>query len=86
MEAPIHKVAVIVTRPCADRLELLVFEHDHSGVQIPAGSVEPVEDISVAARRELQEEAGLVVDKLELVNSVRRIWSTTDGTACSTSR
>lgn len=50
---------------------MLVFEHDHSGVQIPAGSVEPGEDIADAAKRELLEEAGLVVDGLELLTSFR---------------
>ena len=72
MEAPLHKVAIIVTRARAGGLELLVFEHDHhSGVQIPAGSVEPGEDLVVAAKRELQEEAGLLVDELELLTSFR---------------
>lgn len=71
MEAPLHKVAIIVTRKGKDSPEVLVFEHDHSGVQIPAGSVEPGEDITLAAIRELEEEAGLVVDRLELLMSFR---------------
>jgi 8-oxo-dGTP pyrophosphatase MutT (NUDIX family) len=71
MEAPLHKVGMIVTRTGLAGPELLVFEHDRSGVQIPAGSVEPHEDVLAAALRELREEAGLVVDRLELLTSFR---------------
>ena len=41
------------------------------GGSIPAGSVEPGEAIAVAAKRELQEEAGLAVDGIELLTSFR---------------
>jgi 8-oxo-dGTP pyrophosphatase MutT (NUDIX family) len=42
--------------------ELLVFEHrDHpeAGTQVPAGGVEPGEDLVAAASREVEEETGL---------------------------
>jgi 8-oxo-dGTP diphosphatase len=51
-----HKVLAYVLRPCATGTELLVFAHrDHpdAGVQVPAGTVEPGEDVEAAAVREL---------------------------------
>jgi 8-oxo-dGTP pyrophosphatase MutT (NUDIX family) len=71
VEPRLHKVAIIVTRRALGGPELLVFDHDHSGTQIPAGSVEPAEDIAAAALRELKEEAGLAVDALEFLTSFR---------------
>jgi ADP-ribose pyrophosphatase YjhB (NUDIX family) len=67
--ALLEKVAVLVTRPGPDGLELLVFEHVGipAGVQVPAGTVEPGEDVRAAALRELVEESGLVVDDVELL-------------------
>ena len=58
--ALLQKVAVLVTRPGADGLELLVFEHIGipAGLQVPAGTVEPGEDVRAAALRELVEEIG----------------------------
>jgi 8-oxo-dGTP pyrophosphatase MutT (NUDIX family) len=50
-----EKVAIFVVR--AD--ELLVFHHERSGIQVPAGTVEPGEDPQSAAVRELWEESGL---------------------------
>lgn len=61
-EARLHKVAILVTREGSDGPELLVFDHDRSAVQVPAGTVEPGEDLRAAAIRELEEEAGIVVD------------------------
>jgi 8-oxo-dGTP pyrophosphatase MutT (NUDIX family) len=67
--APLQKVAVLVTRPGPDGPELLVFEHAGipAGVQVPAGTVEPGEDVRTAALRELAEETGIVVDDVELL-------------------
>ncbi len=39
----------------------MVFDHDRSGVQVPAGTVEPGEDIRLAAIRELEEETEVTV-------------------------
>ena len=67
--APLQKVAILVTRRGPDGLELLVFEHVDvpAGVQVPAGTVEPGEDVRVAAIRELMEETGIVVDDIDLL-------------------
>jgi 8-oxo-dGTP pyrophosphatase MutT (NUDIX family) len=56
--------------------ELLVFRHldeewDESGLQVPAGSVEPVETPEDAALREAREETGL-----ESVRLVRKLGET----------
>src|SRR5437870_8196454 len=57
----VQKVWAYVVRELDDDVELLVFDHVDvdAGVQIPAGTVEPDEDITSAVRRELQEEAGV---------------------------
>jgi 8-oxo-dGTP pyrophosphatase MutT (NUDIX family) len=67
--ALLQKVAVLVTRPGPTGPELLVFEHTDvpAGVQVPAGTVEPGEDVRAAALRELVEETGIVVDDVELL-------------------
>lgn len=57
----LHKVAVICTRGTT---QLLAFHHDQGGLQLPAGTVEPNEDVTIAAIRELQEETGLDVKSL----------------------
>ena len=60
---------MLLTRPGPNGPELLVFEHVGvpSGIQIPAGTVEPGEDVRHAALRELREETGVVVDDVELL-------------------
>ena len=63
----LHKVAVLCVR--ANR-ELLVFEHTGGGVQVPAGTVEPGEDIAIAAVRELAEETGMVVGSVTHLFSI----------------
>lgn len=60
----IDKVAAFITRdPERDpgRRELLVFDHSNplAGTQVPAGTVEPGEELAVAALREAREESGL---------------------------
>jgi len=54
----LQKVAILCTRKNS---ELLVFQHDRGGVQVPAGTVEFGEEIATAAIRELHEETGVLV-------------------------
>jgi 8-oxo-dGTP pyrophosphatase MutT (NUDIX family) len=57
-----HKVVAYITRAGASDLELLVFTHrdvPEAGLQVPAGTVEPGEDLEVALHREILEETGL---------------------------
>ena len=56
------RVLAYVTREREGRRELLVFDHrDHpeAGTQVPAGRLEPDEDLEAGLLRELEEEAGL---------------------------
>jgi 8-oxo-dGTP pyrophosphatase MutT (NUDIX family) len=55
----IDKVTVFVIRAGRTGSELLLFEHPHAGIQIPAGTVEASEAPETAARREVWEESGL---------------------------
>ncbi len=59
MTDPVHKVTCFITRPSKSGTELLLFIHPQVGVQIPAGTVNPGEELEVAARREAVEESGL---------------------------
>jgi 8-oxo-dGTP diphosphatase len=57
-----RRVVAYITRERAGRLELLVFEHEdfpHLGLQVPAGRLDPGEELEAALRREIEEEAGL---------------------------
>ncbi|HJV29989.1 MAG TPA: NUDIX domain-containing protein [Gaiellaceae bacterium] len=56
------RVLAYVTRERDGRKQLLVFEHrDHpaAGTQVPAGRLEPGEELEAALLRELEEESGL---------------------------
>lgn len=55
----IEKVTAFVTRQTSNGIELLLFQHPHAGIQIPAGIVEPGESPEEAALREVREETGL---------------------------
>lgn len=61
-----RRVACYVTRTVAAGQELLVFDHaddapgDSSGTRVPAGGMLPFEALADAARREVEEETGLV--------------------------
>ena len=55
----LHKVTAFILRRAPGGPELLLIQHPHAGMQIPAGTVEPGEDPLVAARREAREESGL---------------------------
>lgn len=59
MEPVAEKVTAIVTRAAPQGTELLLFEHPHAGIQLPAGTVEAGEAHDVAAAREAREETGL---------------------------
>lgn len=68
MSGIIEKVTAFITRPSQDGHDLLLFEHPHAGVQIPAGTVEDGETPVEAVVREAAEETGLSPSAL----SVRR--------------
>ncbi len=55
----IHKACPCVLRCSKTGIDVLVFEHPISGVQIPKGTVEPGESLEAAALRELYEESGI---------------------------
>jgi 8-oxo-dGTP pyrophosphatase MutT (NUDIX family) len=66
----ITKVVVYVIH----RGHLLVFIHPdapQAGLQVPAGSVEPGEHPSTAARRELEEETGIKAATLRPLGTTR---------------
>jgi 8-oxo-dGTP pyrophosphatase MutT (NUDIX family) len=53
------KVTAFVVRTTPHGTELLLFEHPHAGVQLPAGTIELGETPEAAALREAREETGL---------------------------
>jgi len=57
----IAKVTALITRLGAAGPEVCVFDHPSAGVQLPAGTVEPGEDIRAGVLREAFEETGLAV-------------------------
>jgi len=66
---PYEAVCVLVHHP--EKGVLLLYRHrfitNTAGFELPAGGVEPGEDVLVAASREVLEETGCVVDRLEKV-------------------
>jgi 8-oxo-dGTP diphosphatase len=57
-----QRVVAYVTRERGERTELLVFEdpdHPQMGVQVPAGRLDPGEELEAGLLRELEEESGL---------------------------
>ncbi len=70
----IEKVTAFITRSSQDGHYLLLFEHPHAGIQIPAGTVEAGETPEAAAFREAAEETGLTALTL------RRVLGTTTET------
>jgi 8-oxo-dGTP pyrophosphatase MutT (NUDIX family) len=71
MNTPVYKVTCFITRAGINGDELLLFNHPNVGVQIPAGTVNPGEDLESAARREASEESGLA--DLVLVRSLGEV-------------
>ncbi|MYB66215.1 NUDIX domain-containing protein [Candidatus Poribacteria bacterium] len=65
MNISIEKVSAFITQKRNEVESLLVFKHPTAGIQIPAGSVEPGEDIQTTAIRETYEETGLQHAKIE---------------------
>jgi ADP-ribose pyrophosphatase YjhB (NUDIX family) len=55
----LEKVSILITRKNHRNRELLLFQHPSAGIQIPAGTVEPNEDHTDAAVREMNEETGI---------------------------
>ena len=68
MENVLHKATAFITRPGAKAVELLLFQHPHAGVQIPAGTVEPDETPEQCVLREAHEETGL--SKLRIAGKI----------------
>lgn len=59
MSDTVHKVTAFITRDLGKQREILVFQHPTAGIQLPAGTVEPNENIETAVIREAQEETGI---------------------------
>ena len=67
MTSMVDKVAAFVTRKRNGVKELLLFRHPRAGVQIPAGTVEDGESLKTALKREVYEETGLRLVKIEKI-------------------
>ena len=65
MSSVVKKVTAFITRERNGVEELLLFKHPTAGIQIPAGTVEEGETPETAVRREVHEETGLRVVKIE---------------------
>ena len=59
MQRLVEKVTAFVVRRSGEGFDLLLFEHPHAGIQIPAGTVEIGETPDRAVLRETAEESGL---------------------------
>jgi len=75
----VGKVTAFVTRLGASGPEVCVFDHPRAGVQLPAGTLEPGEDVYAGARREAFEETGL--DDLRFRSEVAVVAASRPGTA-----
>lgn len=59
MAQSVEKVTAFVIRRVETSVDLLLFEHPHAGIQIPAGTVQGGETPEQAVLREVAEETGL---------------------------
>lgn len=62
---PRIRVGVYLVRGEGENTQVLVFDqvdHPEAGTQVPGGGVDPGESLDSAARREVLEETGLVID------------------------
>jgi len=59
MTSMVQKVTCFIIRGANKNSEVLLLIHPEAGIQFPAGTVEPGEDIEAAARREAAEETGI---------------------------
>jgi len=75
----IGKVTALVTRQGSVGPEVCVFDHPRAGVQLPAGTLLPGEDVDEAARREAFEETGL--DNLQFQSRVSVLPASSSGYA-----
>lgn len=74
-----NKVLAYITRNKGH--ELLVFEHidfPAAGIQVPAGTVEPDEEILTALQREVSEESGLEISLSQAIELGRFEWKRFD--------
>jgi ADP-ribose pyrophosphatase YjhB (NUDIX family) len=54
------KVTAFITQGKGSEERLLLFRHPHAGIQVPAGTAEPGEEVRAAVVREAQEESGIM--------------------------
>ena len=68
-----HPGSVVIVPMTAEHEVILVRQYRHaigrSTWELPAGSLKPGEDVLAAARRECQEEIGMVAERLEALGS-----------------
>ena len=68
-----HPGSVVIVPITSANHVILVKQYRHAigryTWELPAGSLKPGEDVAAAARRECQEEVGMVADRLELLGS-----------------
>lgn len=74
MDKVLEKVTAFITRRRGSDVDLLVFEHPTTGLQIPAGTVEYGESHAEAVLREASEETGL--DGLEVREYIGQLDTT----------
>ncbi len=75
----VGKVTALVTRDGASGPEVCVFDHPRAGVQLPAGTLLPGEDVRAGALREAFEETGL--EDLRVRSEIAALPAAPPGTA-----
>ena len=68
-----HPGSVVIVPVTADHQVILVKQYRHAigryTWELPAGGLKPGEDVAAAARRECQEEVGMIADRIEPLGS-----------------